>query len=182
MDVINESTFSIDEISDITIKCYKLSGKRLWIYIILVLLSIVTCAIGLILAKVDGKKVTDFILIGVCLFIILFILIYFLVLYPKRIRKSYVDAFGDKVWFKYIFHINRVDVITDPNKENEKSVFTYNLLKKVVETDDILRIYIAKNNFLPVKKENFVPNEFIKIKKAMQNSKLKYIEKIKNVK
>ena len=180
MDVINESEFSIDEIVKETLKCVKLGGKKLFIYIALVVISFIFCIVGLVLAKFNNKAITDFIVIGICLLIILAILIYFLVFYPKSVRKTYEKTFGSSVRFKYVFHINRFDCYADTEKQNAKSTYNYDSLIKVIETKDILRIYIAKNNFLPVKKECFKSDEFEKIKKAMLNSKLKYKKKLKD--
>ena len=178
MDVINESEFSIDEITSETLKCVRLGGKRLWIYISLVIISFIACIVGLIMAKFNKSAITDFIIIGICLLIMLGILIYFLVGYPKRIRKTYEKTFGSSVKFKYIFHINRFDCYADAEKQNAKSTYTYDSLIKIIETKETLRIYISKNNFLPVKKSSFNQDEFGKIKKAMLNSKLKYKEKL----
>ena len=180
MDVINESEFSIDEITKETIKCVRLGGKRTWIYLALIIISFIFCIVGLVLAKFNGKAITDFIIIGICLIIIAAILIYFIALYPKRIRSTYEKQFGSSVKFKYVFHINRFDCYADTEKQNAKSTYTYDSLIKIVETSTILRIYISKNNFLPVKKECFDQSEFEKIKKAMLNSKLKYKEKLKD--
>ena len=40
MDIINESEFSVDEITKETIKCMKLSGKRLLFLIIIALVTV----------------------------------------------------------------------------------------------------------------------------------------------
>lgn len=179
MDVVNESEFTLDEITDETLKCVRLGGKRVIIYIIIVGIALISCIVGLIVSNFNKKALTDFIIIGICLLIMLFILIYFLAFYPKRIRKTYEESFGGSVKFKYIFHINRLECIAETVKQSGKNIYTYDALRKVIETNTTLRIYINKNNFLPVKKECFIPNEFEKIKKAMLNSNVKYKEKIK---
>jgi len=179
MDVINECEFSVDELTKVTLKCLKLRGARIWLFISITLLSIGFGFVALFLAIHNKKNVSDAILILVCLAIILLMLLYFVFIYPKSIKKNYTRNFKDGIKYKYTFHINRVDLESEVYNGNTKATFTYDSLVKIVEDNTYLLLYIAKRNFLPVKKEAFVPNEFEKIKKAMQNSKAKYIEKIK---
>lgn len=180
MDVVNECEFSVDELTKVTLKCLKLRGVRIWLFISITLLSIGFGFVALFLALHNKKNISDAILILVCLFIILFMLLYFVFIYPKSIKKNYAKNFLNGIKYKYTFHINRVDLESEVYNGNTRATFNYDNLIKVVEDNNYLLLYIAKRNFLPVKKEAFIENEFIKIKKAIKNSKTKYIEKIKN--
>lgn len=177
MDVINESEYSTLELTKQTLKCLKLAGKRLWIMIFLTIAFIITGIVCAIIAASNKMKYTDFIIIAASFFIILLMLLYYKIWYPKSIKKSYDNTFGDTVKYKFIFHINRFDCELNSLKEKSKATFNYDSLKKIVEDNGIIRLYIAKRNFLPVRIDNFKKDEFIKIQKAMQNSKTKYIIK-----
>lgn len=177
MDIINESEFSTEELTKQTLKCIRLAGRRLWIMIFITIAFIITGIVCAIIAANKNMKYTDFIVIAACFFIILLMLLYYKLLYPKSIKKNYDNTFGDVVRYRFVFHINRVDCQLNSLKEKSKATFNYDSLNKIVEDNGIIRLYIAKRNFLPVRIDNFKPDEFIKIKKAMQNSKAKYIIK-----
>ena len=176
MDIINESEFTIDEITHETLMCVRLNGKRLLFYLTLVLIVMALGITSLILEIVNHKSTVDSIVIICSLGIILLLLGYFKFFYPRTIKNSYVKNFGGNIFFKYNFHINRLDVETTSVYASSKGVFKYESLTRVVETPEVLRIYIQKRSFLPVKKENFNPNDFPKIKKALIDSKIRYKE------
>ena len=177
MDVVNESEFSVDEITKETIKCMRLSGIRLVILIIIVSIFVALGAAGLIYSIIVQKNVSDFAVIMSCFIILLLMLLYFKFMHPKTIKKGYLSDFGDSIRFQFVFHINRFDCKTISAKSTTKGTFKYEELKKIVEDKGILRLYIAKRNFIPVRLENFKDNEFEKIKKAFDNLKVKYIVK-----
>lgn len=177
MDIINESEFTTEELTEQTLKCVRLSGKRLWVMIFITLAFAITGVVFAIVFAIKKLKYSDFLLIAGCFFILLLMLLYFKIFYPKSIKKNYEATFGNTIKYRFIFHINRVDCELNSLKEKSKGTFNYDSLSKIVEDNGILRLYIAKRNFLPVKIDNFIPDEFIKIKKAMQNSKTKYIIK-----
>lgn len=177
MDVINESEFSIEELTKQTLKSIRLSGKRLLILIFLDIAFIIAGLVLSIIAIVNKQKFVDFLVISSCFVIMLLMLLYFKFGYPKSIKKTYKNNFGEGVKYKYVFHINRFDCNLISLEGNNKATINYDALKKIVEDRGIIRLYIEKRNFLPVKIENFKPDEFIKIQKAMQNSKTKYIIK-----
>ena len=176
MDIINESEFTIDEITHETLMCVRLNGKRLLFYLLLVLAVMSLGVVALVLELMNNKSVVDSIVIICSLSIIILLLAYFKFLYPKTIKKSYMKNFGGNILFKYNFHINRLDVESTSVKANSKGVFKYESLTKVVETPEVMRFYIQKRNFLPVKKANFNPNDFPKLKKALIDSNVKYKE------
>ena len=177
MDVINESEFSVEELTKQTLKSIKLSGKRLLILIFLDVAFIIAGFVLTIIAAVNKQKFVDYIVISSCFIIMLFMLLYFKLGYPNSIKKTYRKNFGDGVHYEYVFHINRFDCTLISLEGKNKATINYDSLKKIVEEEDVLRLYIEKRNFLPVKIANFKPNEFVKIQKAMQNSKAKYIIK-----
>ena len=176
MDIINESDFTLDEITHETLMCVKLNGKRLLFYLILVLVVMGLGITALVLELTNGKSAVDSIVIICSLSIIVLLLGYFKFFYPKTIKKGYDKNFGGTIHFKYNFHINRLDVESSSVKANSKGTFTYASLNKVVETPVVMRFYIQKRSFLPVKKENFNPNDFPKLKKALIDSGVKYKE------
>lgn len=176
MDILNESEFTIDEITHETLMCVKLTGKRLLFYLILVLTVMALGVTALILELMNNKSVTDSIVIICSLSIIILLLGYFKFFYPKTIKKSYVKNFGGNILFKYNFHINRLEVETTSVNASSKGVFKYDSLTKVVESPKVMRFYIQKRSFLPVRKDNFNPNDFPKLKKALIDSNVKYRE------
>lgn len=177
MDIINESEFTTQELTEQTLKCVKLAGKRLWVMIFITLAFAITGVVFAIVFASKNLKYSDFLLIAGCFLILLLMLLYFKIFYPRSIKKNYDNTFGDSIKYKFTFHINRVDCELNSLKEKSKGTFNYDSLTKIVEENGIIRLYIAKRNFLPVKISGFVPDEFIKIQKAMQNSKTKYIIK-----
>lgn len=180
MDINNESVFTIDELTKETMKCVRLRGWRIWLFIGLIIMSMGFGIAGLVYAIVKSMKITDFIVILVCLFIILLMLLYFLIYYPKAIKKNYIKTFKDYANFRYVFHINRFECYTNTENSVIESKFNYDELYKAVEDNGVLRVYIAKRNFLPVKIDKFENTDYDKIKKALKNSKggkFKFIEK-----
>ena len=177
MNIVNESEFSVDEITKETIKCMRLSGKRLLFLILLVSVFVCLGIAGVIYSVIQKKNVSDFAVILGCFVILLLMLLYFKFMHPTSIRRSYVKEFGEVITFSYVFHINRVDCKTTSVNSTSKAVFKYEELKKVVEDKGILRLYIGKRNFIPVKMENFKDNEYEKIKKSFDNLNVKYITK-----
>lgn len=177
MDVANESEFTVDEITKETIKCMKLSGKRLLFLIILVLLFVGLGIAGLIISIIQKKNIADFAMILGCFVILLLMLLYFKFMHPKSLKRNYMNEFGEVIRFKYVFHINRLDCQTISAKTRNKATFTYDSMQKIIEDNGMLRLYIAKRNFLLARISEFDSNDFEKIKKAMMNSKAKYITK-----
>lgn len=176
MDILNESEFTLDEITHETLQCVRLNGKRILVYLILVLVVMALGVTSLILELRNDKSPVDSIVIICSLGIILLLLGYFKFFYPKTIKNNYDKNFGGNILFKYNFHINRLEVETTSVKANSKGVFKYDSLTRVVETPKVMRFYIQKRSFLPVKKENFNPNDYPKLKKALIDSGVKYKE------
>lgn len=176
MDILNESEFTLDEITHETLQCVRLNGKRILVYLILVLAVMALGITSLVIELVNDKSPVDSIVILCSLGIILLLLGYFKFFYPKTIKKNYDKNFGGNILFKYNFHINRLEVETTSVKAHSKGVFKYDSLTRVVETPKVMRFYIQKRSFLPVKKENFNPNDYPKLKKALIDSGVKYKE------
>ena len=88
MDILNESEFTIDEITHETLMCVKLTGKRLLFYLVLVLTVMALGVTALILELMNNKSVVDSVGIICSLSIIILLLGYFKFLYPKSIKKS----------------------------------------------------------------------------------------------
>ena len=148
MDIVNESEFTVDEITKETIKCMRLSGKRLLFLILLVSVFVCLGLAGLIYSLIQKKNVADFAVIMSCFIILLLMLLYFKFLHPRSVRSGYVKEFGEIITFSYIFHINRVDCKTISVNSTNKATFKYEDLKKVVEDNGIARLYIGKRNSL----------------------------------
>ena len=74
MDIINESEFTIDEITHETLMCVRLNGKRLLFYLTLVLIVMALGITSLILEIVNHKSTVDSIVIICSLGIILLLL------------------------------------------------------------------------------------------------------------
>lgn len=174
MDIYNDSEFSIDEITSETVKVLRIGGTALIIYL-LTSLAAVLCTTGLMIYSiVAGKGVQDLIILLVCFVIIFGLLLYFKFGYPKTIKKQYEKNFGGNIVFHYTFHINRVNVESSSPITSSKATFTYESMTKIVEGPTIIRLYIAKRNFLPVKKESFSQSDYEKISKVIAESKVKY--------
>lgn len=174
MDIYNDSEFSIDEITSETVKVLRLGGKSLIIYLLTCFCAVLFTIGFMIYSIVDGKSVQDIIVILICLVIILGLLLYFKFGYPKSIKKQYEKNFGGNIIFHYTFHINRVDVESTSPITNSKATFTYESLNKIVEGPTMLRLYIAKRNFLPVRKDAFSESDYIKINKVISEAKVKH--------
>ena len=179
MDLINESEFSLDEITDVTIKNSKLGGKTYWIYMITVLSVMIATLVLIIIMAVNNKRIGDLIAIEGCFLIIVLMLLYFKFLYPKSVKKQYKQNFGDGIKFSYVFHINRVDCHTSSMEYDAKATFHYDKMLKIIEEKDLFKFFIAKGNFLPVKKANFSTNDFNKLEQVLKDVKVKYIKKCK---
>ena len=177
MDILNESEFSVDEITKETIKCMKLSGKRLLFLIIIVAVFVCLGIAGVVFSAVQKKNVSDYAVILGCFVILLLMLLYFKFIHPRSIRSGYLKQFGETITFVYAFHINRVDCKSISVNSTSKEVFKYVELKKVVEDHGILRLYIGKRNFVPVKLNQFKDNEYEKVKKSFDNLNIKYVTK-----
>ena len=175
MDVENKSEFTVDELTKQTLKCIKLSGIRLWIMIFITIAFIISGIVCAIISASKNIRYTDFLIISGCFFIIFLMLLYYKIGYPRSIKKNYYNTFGEMVKYEFVFHINRFDCELESKEGINKATIKYDDLKKIVEDNGVIRLYIAKRNFLPVKIDKFIPNEFVKIQKAMQNSKTKYI-------
>ena len=179
MDINNESEFSLDEITKITIKNSKLGGKTYWVYFLSVISVMIATLVLIIIMAVNNKKITDLIAIEGCFLLILLMLLYFKFLYPKSVKKQYKQNFGDNIKFSYVFHINRVDCHTSSMEYDAKATFHYDKMLKIVEEKDIYKLFIAKGNFLPVRKECFNANDFIKFEQVLKDVKVKYVKKCK---
>ena len=174
MDIVNDSEFSLDEIQKETLKVVRMGGKPLIIYL-LTTLSAILFVIGFMIYSIaDGKKVSDLVVILICLVIIMLMLLYFKFMYPKTIKKQYEKNFGGNIKFHYVFHINRVSVETSSPNTSSKGTFTYDSLYKIVEGPTTIRFYIAKGNFLPVIKANFNEFDYKKIMQVLHETKVKY--------
>ena len=89
MDINNESEFSLDEITKITIKNSKLGGKTYWVYLLSVITVMIATLVLIIIMAVNNKKIADLIAIEGCFSLIILMLLYFKLLYPKSIKKQY---------------------------------------------------------------------------------------------
>ena len=174
MDINNESEFSVDEISKETLKVLRIGGKQLILYIVLAAAALAGLVGFMIYALSIGKKVTDLIVLVICIVIILLMLLYFELGYPKTIKKQYEKNFGSHIKFNYVFHINRVSVESTSDITSSKGTFTYESMYKIVEGPNTIRLYIAKRNFLPVKKSGFSESDYKKIMQVLQEAKVKY--------
>ena len=88
MDIVNDSEFSLDEIQKETLKVVRMGGKPLIIYL-LTTLSAILFVIGFMIYSIaDGKKVSDLVVILICLVIIMLMLLYFKFMYPKTIKEK----------------------------------------------------------------------------------------------
>lgn len=175
MDIENRTELSVEDLVSETMKGTSLSRKKL-IYVILFLVFFLLLCIAAVVRDLVNKTnmKTSFVLLGLVFLFFVFVLVLYFV-YPKILKRNYTKSFGPKgIVYNYIFHINRVDVNT---KFNKGKVY-YDQLKKIVETNEFIRLYVDKQTFFIVRKECFNPNDFIKIKKALVDSKTKYIEKI----
>ncbi len=177
MDIINESEFSKEELAKITLKSTRLGGKAYWIYLISTIAVMIATLVIMIIMINQKKKYGDLIAIEGCFLIIVLILLYFKLIYPKTIKKQYQKVFGDTIHFKYTFHINRFDCEATSDNHHSKATFPFDKLYKIIDKNGIMRIYIEKRNFFPVIKGNFNSDDYKKLDQILAESKVRYIKK-----
>ena len=148
--IVNESKFNSNEC---VINSLTLFKKKLPMFIVLLVLSIIILASGIIIYFIT-KEDMYFILIFIgVLFVLLSLL--FIFYYPKKIRSTALFHFKNGVSYKYEFNDDKIVFLCKMDNTVTKNEISYKSVRASKINDNLIFIFNEKNQFYPLKLSGF---------------------------